>query len=342
LIGTKRVQGIDLRKINSIAIQEKKSDTIYRYLFTLFGLLPKRIRELGNQNPQLIHAHFGTDAMMAVKISKKLQIPLITTFHGYDICVYPDKAEHHYHSLMNKKFDWLIEKNTLVIAVSKYIEDKLIERGVSPEKIRQHYIGIDISLFEDIKLEKKEKIILFVGRLVEKKGCEYLLKSFQLIKDKIDDYKVVIIGDGPLELELNILANTISENIIFLGSQPFSEVLNWMRKASVFCTPSIIAENGDTEALGLVFAEAQASYTPVVSFRSGGIPEVVIHNETGLLAEEKDTEQLASYLLDLASNNRKREGFARKGRLNIEKKHNLKIQSEKLELIYDEAINLGA
>ena len=338
LVGTRRVREIDISNYSSYSLDDQAFSRLLKPLFPLYGYAPFLYKNLDEYAPQVIHAHFGSDAMMALHLRKRIKVPLVSTFHGYDICV--DKGTHYNHQQMIKHFDKLMDGTETVIAVSDYIKMKLISRGAPENKIKRHYIGVDMNNFNSASLERKENSILFVGRLVEKKGCQYLLKAFKDFSKKFPDYRLVIIGDGPLRSDLEKMAKAISNNIVFKGAKPFEEVIRWMGKSKIFCVPSITADNGDTEALGLVFAEAQASYTPVVSFASGGIPEVVSHEKTGFLGKEKDFHALSDFLQVLAADEKLRINFAKAGKKHIESNHNLEVQTQKLEAIYDKSIEL--
>ncbi len=327
LVGTKYVHEMNLDGVAS----EVPTNRISRALFAAIGFAPKFYSEILKHQPNLIHAHFGTDSMHAIKIKKKLNLPLITTFHGYDICV--RTPEHYTHRLMWKNFERMVDQNDKIIAVSDFIVEKLVNNGVPLEKIVKHNIGIDLSNFDESS--EKEDIVLFVGRLVEKKGCQYLIDAFNKFTKNFPSYKLVILGDGPLRESLKLRAAELNEKVSFLGSLPHTEVIKWMKKSKIFCAPSIIADNGDAEALGLVFAEAQAAKTPVVSFNTGGISEVVLHEKTGFLASEKNTDELTEYLSMLADDENLMSSFATKGKKNVTENHNLIIQTEKLEQIYE-------
>ena len=117
------------------------------------------------------------------------------------------------------------------------------------------------------------------------------------VQKQIPTARLVIVGEGPERAALEQEAAALKINAHFTGEASIPTVLSWLHKARVFCAPSVTAANGDIEGLGMVFAEAQATGLPVVSFRHGGIPEVVLHGKTGLLAPERDHETLADYLV---------------------------------------------
>jgi colanic acid/amylovoran biosynthesis glycosyltransferase len=120
----------------------------------------------------------------------------------------------------------------------------------------------------------------------------------------------------------------------FTGNLPHQAVLTWLSQARVFCAPSVTAADGDAEALGMVFAEAQALGVPVVSSLHGGIPEVVQHGITGLLAPERDVPRLAEYLLRFLEDDLFWESCSKAGILWVRERFDIEVQTAKLEQIY--------
>ena len=126
---------------------------------------------------------------------------------------------------------------------------------------------------------------------------------------------LVIIGDGPLRPRLEQTARELAlRHVSFLSTQPAGLVRYWMNRARVFCVPSVTVDSGASEGFGMVFAEAQAMGLPVASFATGGIPEAVVHGETGLLARERDTAGLAHNIISLLSDRAMWERFSDAGR----------------------------
>jgi colanic acid/amylovoran biosynthesis glycosyltransferase len=305
------------------------------------GYFPQILTEqLQHLNPTLVHAHFGFDGTIALDLAKYLKIPLLVTFHGFDITV---KDQHLEPSLgtwlyLNRR-NALMRDAKLFVAVSDFIHHKLLEQGFPAHKIIRHYIGIDTELFKpDLNIER-ELTVLFVGRLVEKKGCEYLIRAMIQIQALVPGIRLVIIGDGPLRLFLENLAQKTLKHSQFLGRQPQSVVKSWMQRAKVFCVPSVTARTGDAEGFGLVFAEAQATGLPVVSFSSGGVPEAVAHGETGLLATERDVDGLVRHILQMLENNDLWQSFSRRGRKRVQKRFDLHRQTYSLEQIYNQLVS---
>jgi len=145
-----------------------------------------------------------------------------------------------------------------------------------------------------------------------------------------------VIGDGPERENIEQLARDESVPVEFLGSQPPAVVKEWMNRARVFSVPSHRAANGDSEALGLVFLEAQAMELPVASFHHGGIPEAVRNGETGYLVEEGDSEALADSISRLLGDSELRRRLGRLGRRHVIENFDRFASTRALESIYDE------
>ena len=310
---------------------------IKEYIFKRTGIiLNSFIKNLKSINPLLCHAHFGPDAIYAMRISKHLNIPLVVTFHGYDATTLsqPTSTNNFKQKQYFKQRHALIEHTKIFIAVSAFIKSKLLEQGFPEDKIIVHHIGINTNYYKPDLNIQRQNTVLFVGRLVEKKGCQYLIKALSLISKNIPDLKLIVIGEGPLRPELEKQASESSISYEFMGYQSSDVVKQWMCKSRVLCVPSITADNGDSEGFGMVFAEAQAVGTPVVSFQSGGIVEAVLHKKTGLLAKEKDVTKLSQYINTLLTNSELWLEYSNAGRKRVLEEFDLKKQTAKLEEIY--------
>jgi len=141
-----------------------------------------------------------------------------------------------------------------------------------------------------------DQVVLFVGRLARKKGVEYLIRAFPDVLARHPDARLLVVGDGPCRGELEALSSQmrLEDRVRFAGAQPPASLPRFYRSSRLFVGPSVVTRSGDTEAFGLVFAEAMAAGCPVVGTAVGGIPEVVISGRTGLVVEPKSPAALAS------------------------------------------------
>ncbi|MDJ0677984.1 MAG: glycosyltransferase [Calothrix sp. MO_167.B42] len=339
-VGTLRPQGkiFPIPQDRSIVLSDfVKLPAIHKRLFILTGLAnPSWFNRLRELSPTLIHAHFGFDGLWALPISKRLNIPLIVTFHGYDITTTNHGKLYQLYLWQRQK---LFKEARCCIAVSEFIRSKMIQKGCPSDKIIVHYIGVDVDKFRVHHSHNREPIVLFVGRLVEKKGCEYLIRAMAQVQSVAPNLKLVIIGDGELRSTLEQQAKKLLTNYCFLGVQSSDAIREWMNNALLLAAPSVTSSTQDTEGLPISILEAYAMELPVVASVHAGIPEAVVHKETGFLAPEKDWQALAENILTLFRNPQLRESFAKAGRKCVEQKFNLKLNTAKLEAIYDRILN---
>ncbi len=182
-------------------------------------------------------------------------------------------------------------------------------------------------------------IILFVGRMVEFKGPEFLILAGSEVQRQFPGVEVVSIGDGPLRQDLERLAKQSLRRYRFLGVRTPEEVRDWMNRASMLCMPSVTTRSGEAEGFGMVCAEAQAVGKPVVAFSCGGIPEIISHGITGFLAPERDWRALAQNLATLLQSAELRERFGRSARDAILRQFDLEQCTRQLERVYGAVVN---
>jgi len=339
--GSRRVSGLDLQGSTTYTINPGGIAGKFREVrFKLFGKAPQLIRRLQAHDPVLVHAHFGPDGLRALPLSRQLGVPLIVTFHGSDATVlhpYPGEVPYSYRQyLSNKKI--LQQGASQVLAVSDFIRRKLLEQDFAPERVTVHYIGVDTKFFSPSPQSpfQPRPIVLFVGRLSERKGPQYLIRAMASLQDEFPEVELVLVGDGPLRPSLEEEARASLRRFSFQGAQSQQSVREWMDRAAVFSLPSIKAASGGEEAFGMVFAEAQAMQKPVVAFASGGIVEAVQHGQTGFLVPERDWRKLAEYLALLLRDGNLRRRFGSAGRQRVLRLFDLEKQTSVLERIYGE------
>lgn len=291
-----------------------------------------------------MHAHFGTEALMAWPLAKALNIPLIVTLHGFDINVKKEWWQGGGGGLWMRSYPKRLiglaaNKNVHFIAVSKAIMKRAIDYGIPEAKIRLSYIGVDTETFTPHPRPFSERFeVLFVGRLVEKKGCRYLLEAFASIQDRFPDFELAIVGSGPLEIELKEYARRKKIRVQFLGALNSDQIRERLGSARVFCLPSITAVNGDAEGLPISLLEAQSSGIPVVTSAGGGTEEGIIPGKTGFAIPEKDIDGLAGALSRLLNDHELASQFGEEGKNFAIEKMDLKFCTAKLESIYEEII----
>jgi colanic acid/amylovoran biosynthesis glycosyltransferase len=314
---------------------DKLAASLYRKL----PIAPAFYSRLSAANPSIIHAHFAIDAMQALPTASKLNLPLVVSLHGFDVtssdqALRTSCAGRHFVEHRERLFN----RASAFICVSQFIRSAALRAGFPESKLHVHYTGIDCDRFRTADVQRDPNLILFVGRLVEKKGCEYLLKAMALIQKDNPRAHLEIIGDGPLRSTLHAIAAVHSIRASFRGVQSPDEVLRSMSRARILCNPSVTASTGDREGFGMVFAEAQAVGTPVVSYSHAAIPEVVNHGKTGLLCPEGDVSALSTALQTLLNDSVLWTSMSQCASEWIREHFDIARQAENLELLYDECV----
>ena len=334
--GSRRVSGLELPQEKVYLVNRGGPFArLHEIRFKIWGSAPALARQLEALNPVLLHAHHGPNGLRVLPLASRLKIPLITTFHGSDITISDLRYKKVYlgyrYYMANR--GRLKASSATFLAVSKFVRQKLLDQGFPEDKILLAYTGVDTVKFKPASTEDRP-IILFVGRLVEEKGAEFVIRAASEVQRELPDVELVLIGEGHLRKELETLARQLLRRYRFLGVRTPEQVRDWMNRASMLCVPSVTMPSGEAEGFGMVCAEAQAVAKPVVAFNSGGIPEIVRHEKTGLMAAERDWRSLAEYLATLLKNPELRERFGRAGREVIVRDFNLEQCTRRLEGIY--------
>ncbi len=295
--------------------------------------LEKAVRARG---VQVMHAHFGEEGYCLLNVKKALNLPMVTTFYGYDLSelLMQDEWKRNYRDLFRDGDMFLVEGG--------HMKRTLVQAGCPAEKVRIQRIGINLDKipFQERKATDGRTIFLFCGRFIEKKGLIYALRACdRLVRKGASNFELRVIGDGPLkdECEGFVKSNGLEKNVRFLGRQPHSEFYRLLSEAHVFMAPSVIAANGDSEGgAPTTLLEAQASGMPAVASRHADIPEVMVEGKSGLLSDERDDAGLADNMHYMMSHPEAWPAFGRAGREHMQAQHDVKKAVAHLEGVYAE------
>jgi glycosyltransferase involved in cell wall biosynthesis len=317
------------------------TDRLRRRCFLETGLAPGFVNAIRRRRPALLHAHFAVDGAIAIPLAADLHIPLIVTLHGYDATM-TDRALRHTAAgrVFLRRRTRLWARTSIFVCVSEHIRHQALESGVPENKLRTLAIGVDLELFapDPLRSRSLDPIVLFVGRLVEKKGCTHLIRAMGEIQDRHPAAKLLIVGDGPLLDPLRAQARATLRNCTFLGSQPSAVVRDLMHRASVLVAPSVVAASGDTEGLPITLCAAQAVGLPVAGFRGPGVSEAVVEKETALLVAPGDAHALAESISAILNDRSLSDSLAQAGRRRAEACFSLARQTARLEDLYSEVL----
>lgn len=341
-VGSHKIKnGINIEGLNQILINDKNGLSGYlKEKFFKLTLHPPAslIHSLQKLQPRLIHAHFAFDAVYALTLADALDVPLLVSLLGYDVTQYDEVWESSpYYNCRKfpKRRDRMFKSNRIhFISISEDLKKVAIQRGYPEDKITVHHVGVDTERFTPSGILSKELTVLFVGRLVEKKGCIYLLEAMKKVQIKLPHAKLIIIGDGPLRDSLESESHRLAVNATFMGPKDNNVVKEQMNAARVICVPSITSTTGDTEGLPIVIWEAMALGKPIVASNSAGIPEAIIHGQTGMLSPEKDSDSLARNIMEVLKSDALCNKLAYSARRECEERFSLQKQTLKLEGLY--------
>jgi glucosyltransferase len=346
LVGRKKLDQLPLDDLNIRLIGPSSPAFHHRLLWKahrILGTVPPHVKRLLEaEQPLLIHAHFGVDAIDAWPLARALRLPMLVTLHGYDINIHRTWWEAGNAGCQMRFYPRRLlrlahEANVTFIAVSRALRERAIKFGIPAEKLRVSYIGINTAKFAPGKMpiEQRPLQVLFVGRLVEKKGCQYLIEAIAAVQKELPTASLVVIGDGPLRRDLEQTAAKCGASVLFRGAQTSADVKRELDASRILCLPSVTAENGDAESFGLVLLEAQASGVPVVSSALGGATEGIREGVTGYSFAERDIGELARILTSFLRRG-KQSQMAGEARQYVSTQFDLKRCTGLLEILYDE------
>ncbi|MEA1937281.1 MAG: glycosyltransferase family 4 protein [Patescibacteria group bacterium] len=295
-------------------------------LFLLFSFL-NLVKLVKKEKIDIIHAHWiipqGFLAVFYKKLFSKKKIKIICTVHGGDIFSLRGW-------LMTKIKKWVLNNVDEITVVSEEVKEEVekirkpsevppLEKGA--RGIFTNYkiapMGVDENIFNPDKYDKNIKkkynitdpFLLFVGRLVEKKGVKYAISVMPAVLKKYPDAKFIIVGEGPSENDLKqqVKKLNLKNNIIFAGGVPNHELPKYYATADIFLGPSVI------EGFGLIFVEALLCKCCVITSDLKTISDIIKNEETGIQVDVKNTKLFADRIIELIEDEDKRKKLAEDG-----------------------------
>jgi glycosyltransferase involved in cell wall biosynthesis/aminoglycoside phosphotransferase (APT) family kinase protein len=299
------------------------------------GIFPKSVylsERLAGEGVKHLHAHFATHPTMAAYIASRLSgMTYSFTAHAHDIFV---------HRVM---LDEKIRRAAFVRCISRFNRDFLSRLcGVSlEEKIHVVHVGVDAAVHqpptERSHRDTSSFDILCVAAFKHYKGLPVLVETCRRLKQRGLPFRCEVIGDGPLrpEIERLIQLKNLGEEVRLLGHQPQHRIGDWMRRASVFVLPSIVARDGQMEGIPVALMEAMACERPVIASSLSGTGELVDDGLNGLLVPPGDAEALTEAVMWIADNPTVARYMGRQGRWKILAEFQLKSCVAELRHLID-------
>lgn len=284
---------------------------------------------------QVVLAHYGVSGALVHRACSEARVPLVIHFHGFDA---------YDHNTLNRYQDDYLDSfqyATKIISVSGDMSRALGELGAPENKIVYNPYGVNLEFFQAGDPSASDPIFLSVARFAEKKSPLSTIHAFSQVNARFPQSSLIMAGIGPLwEGAKNLTKELgISQKIQFLGIQSPEQVRSLMKIARAFVQHSVTAPGGDKEGTPNSILEASASGLPIVSTYHAGIPEAVVHGETGFLVKEHDIEGMVSYMLEFLKDPLLARKMGNKGREHIVQNYNSKTQIMKLDSILLDSFN---
>ena len=273
---------------------------ILPFFYLIFGSAAI-IRAVRREPFDIVHVHWPFPHALFGYLAKKAGgTKIVTTFYGVELRWVKTKM-----AFLKSFLRWGIGFSDKVTAISSYTAREVREL-VPDDEVAVEVIPYTITVTAKLNQESQAKpllpLVLYVGRLVERKGVEYLIRAFAEVVREVPS-ELVIVGKGPEDERLHQLTEELNlvQKVHFKGWVSQDELEQLYNQCNVFVLPAIIDSKGDTEGLGVVLLEAMSYMKPVVASNLGGITDIVKDRETGLLVNEKDPHGLSEAIKSLLS-----------------------------------------
>ena len=299
------------------------------------------LRLLRQENFDLLHAHWILPQGLIAILAKTIHpIPLVTTAHGADAFAFKGRLNSFIKRLVVSKSDaWTANTAATFSAVGDQI-------SMSPAQLIP--MGVDIDRFANgdrkalrALVNENDFLLLFVGRLVEKKGVDDLLRALALLPATLKPrIRLWIIGDGDLRaaLEKAAVEWAIDKQVRFWGMVRNHDLPNFYAAGDLFVAPSTEARSGDSEGQGVVFLEAFAARLCVLATRSGGIDAVVRDGYTGILVQPNQPQEIAAAIEQLMCDSALRTTLADNGYGEVKERYDWRHIAGEFDKLYRESI----
>jgi colanic acid/amylovoran biosynthesis glycosyltransferase len=248
------------------------------------------------QKIDVVFVEYGMVGAMVTKACRIANMPLVIHYHGAD--VYHRETVAAYRDLYAEAFKYA----SAFISVSVDMIEALKGLGAPADKIHLASCGVDTEAFPQLDISNTKQNFLSVGRFVEKKSPQSVVKAFDLITRAVPEARLSMVGTGPLFDETKALIEelNLTDKIRLTGALTSAEIKMLFSQTRCFVQHSVTAANGDKEGTPVTILEAGSSGLPVVSTFHAGIKHAVVHQKTGDLVPEHDVQGMADYMIKIA------------------------------------------
>jgi glycosyltransferase involved in cell wall biosynthesis len=316
--------------------------TLFVPFFIVYAFLRAVFTVPRSNHVKLIHLSDALLTPLGLALRTLLRVPVVVTVHGLDV------------TYSNRLYQWLIprclKRMDKIVCVSSYTRHQCIKRGVPPNLCVVVPNGVNMLEFGDQYTQqgmrniqhlagralRGRKVLLTVGRLIERKGVVHFLTDVmpRMLAQR-QDFCYLIVGEGPQRelIETRITSLHLEDHVILLGRVDDETLRAAYYLADLFIMPNIPVQN-DIEGFGLVALEAAAAGRYVVASRLDGIPEAIVPGENGTLLDPLDSEAFAATILELLEDNEKRETLGRQAREFVRQRYSWDIVARRYQQVF--------
>lgn len=285
---------------------------------------------INQENPAVIHGHFGLDSYRLIDIKRTFELPFVVNFYGYDVLRLPQEFG------WKLRYQRLAKKGDLFFVGSKDMKHNIINLGFPPEKIRVLKLGMNL---DNIRFEQRRSAgtnLMMVGRMVEKKGFKYAIQAVGLLRDQGVITNLDLYGDGELRESLEELVGKLSleKQVTFHGQTGNETIFEELYNHDILLVPSVQAHDGDREGIPQTTVEGMATGIPVIASDHAGLPELVIDGQTGLQVPQRDAKALSKAIKTYLETPDLIPQISKNGRERVELEHSISRQVKKAEQWY--------
>ncbi len=276
-------------------------------------------------NVDVVLAEFGNVGADICQYTTQLGIPLIVHFHGHDAHRVSVTDEY------RERYQKMFAEAHRIVAVSKYMQNALIDLGADPERITLNPYGPNERFYDNTP--EFHQTLVSIGRFTDIKAPHLTLLAFHQALQSCPEATLVMGGHGELLEACQTLAMTlgITDRVRFPGSLNHEEVVSHMKEACCFVQHSVVPSYGDAEGTPVAVLEAQAAGLPVVATRHAGITDAVVDGTTGYLVDERDVAGMANRMVDVLSDRNRAAEMGRAARAHIRENYSIQRHLECLD-----------
>jgi glycosyltransferase involved in cell wall biosynthesis len=303
--------------------------------------LPKTVcfaREIEAQGIAHVHAHFLTLASVQAGVAADiLGIKYSVTVHAVGLFT---RNRNNIRRQMTRA--------ARIVTISRYHREKILELcpEIPPEHVSIIHCGLETERFVPARTNdatSRAPRVLSIGRLVQKKGFEYLIDACAVLEERGVPFECVIIGEGPSRSSLAKRASDlgVEKRVTLLGAMEQPEILENYHRSDLFVLPNVMADDGNRDGLPVVLMEAMSCGLPVVTTRMTGTTDLVEDGITGVLVPEKDVGALVASLEGLMANENRRNELGQSGRRKVMREFRIQETTQQLAQVFLQVYHEG-